>query len=348
MAKPTYTPPPNEAPILGDPSFAAKAQGFLGWFPVMGEYMQGMGEWIETMIGDVPSDNIAAFAHLGGAANKLPYFTGAGAMAMADLTADGRSLIGQSGVLKASGALLAGTGVTQSNYDTTANRLLKVGDAGILGKAYNANGLSSSFNCDDAPSGMWMSISPSATNSPYVGGSGMAGFLYTLEWNTGVKTQTFIATSPASVAGREYRRSYDGSAWSAWSVVYGGDSAITSSTADGVQPLFQRGSNSNGEYVRFVDGTQICWRRSSHSGYTWTTADGALFMQGSSSNWTFPAAFSAIPSVSGAAETAAASITGVAFGTATTTVVPFRPWSSTSLSGSVEKYVHTCAVGRWK
>ncbi|WP_339112862.1 hypothetical protein [Thioclava sp. GXIMD2076] len=327
MAKPTYTPPPNEAPILGDPSFAAKAQGFLGWFPVMGEYMQGMGDWIETMIGDVPSDNIAAFAHLGGAANKLPYFTGAGAMAMADLTADGRSLIGQSGVLKASGALLAGTGVTQSKFDNTVGRLLKSGDAGVLGPTVSMGSIGIT-SLNNAPSGASVSFYGVHTERP---DDVSVGMVQTFEGPSGEKTQVCYPTYPYSEVGQIYYRTYISSAWSSWSFVFP-----------------KRGSNSNGEYVRFPEGTQICWRRSSHGGYTWTTADGALFMQGSSSNWTFPASFSAIPTVSGDAETAAASITGVAFGSATTTVVPFRPWSSTSLSGSIEKYVHTRAVGRWK
>ena len=51
--------------------------------------------------------------------------------------------------------------------------------------------------------------------------------------------------------------------------------------------IIERGSNANGEYVRFADGTQICWKSETVvvddpiTTVTWP--------------WTFPAAFSALP-----------------------------------------------------
>ncbi|WP_096269509.1 phage tail spike protein [Paucisalibacillus globulus] len=54
--------------------------------------------------------------------------------------------------------------------------------------------------------------------------------------------------------------------------------------------IIERGSNSNGEYIRFADGTQICRRK-----WTWptlaiTTAIGPLF-RSATITWDFPAAF---------------------------------------------------------
>lgn len=56
------------------------------------------------------SGNLAALAGLVGAADKLPYFTGAGTMTLADLTAFGRSLINRADVAAAAQLLSAGFG----------------------------------------------------------------------------------------------------------------------------------------------------------------------------------------------------------------------------------------------
>lgn len=52
--------------------------------------------------------------------------------------------------------------------------------------------------------------------------------------------------------------------------------------------IIQRGSNANGEFVRFADGTQICWI----SGFTMTYLNASILI----GDWTYPAAFSAAPS----------------------------------------------------
>ncbi|WP_339113256.1 pyocin knob domain-containing protein [Thioclava sp. GXIMD2076] len=331
MAKPTYTPPPNEAPILGDPSFAAKAQGFLGWFPVMGEYMQGMGDWIETMIGDVPSDNIAAFAHLNGAANKLPYFTGAGAMAMADLTADGRSLMGQSGTLKASGGVLAGTGITQSDLDTTPQRLLKVGDNGILGPfpTMSALGITS---IDDIPAGVSCTSYGSTDDLPE---EANLGLLITRGNNAGTVYQDFFQTYPYPGAqGRAWRRLRYSGTWGEW-----------------VRLFTEYGSNSNGAYVRHPDGTQQCWLLKS------LYYDQAQRLKGT---WTYPAAFTASPVCEATlqSETLISSEVGLtslsnigvrAPSTTSTEIFLYRAGTSgVSFASGDTCQVHVRATGRWK
>lgn len=81
---------------------------------------------------------LGSLGQIAGAADQMPYWTGAGAMAATTLTPSARQLlasdrIGVSGdTLTTPGtARLTGGAVTQSATDTTAGRLLKVGDFGI-------------------------------------------------------------------------------------------------------------------------------------------------------------------------------------------------------------------------
>ena len=63
--------------------------------------------------------------------------------------------------------------------------------------------------------------------------------------------------------------------------------------------VIERGSNANGEYVRWADGTQICSARYTGTGQI-TQALGSLFTSPSNESWTFPAAFAgAYPAESG-------------------------------------------------
>lgn len=65
----------------------------------------------------------------------------------------------------------------------------------------------------------------------------------------------------------------------------------TVSQSEGVPTgaIIERGSNANGEYVRYVDGTQICWAESSTL-YTTSDTDGALFFS-NGATFTYPAVF---------------------------------------------------------
>lgn len=63
--------------------------------------------------------------------------------------------------------------------------------------------------------------------------------------------------------------------------------------------VVQRGSNANGEFVRFADGTQICTFTA--PGVDTTSATGALFQHTNALAWTYPIAFATPPVVSGGA-----------------------------------------------
>ena len=55
--------------------------------------------------------------------------------------------------------------------------------------------------------------------------------------------------------------------------------------------IIERGSNANGEYVRWADGTQVCWQKESLEGISITNASGNSY-RSNLITWTFPAQFS--------------------------------------------------------
>lgn len=61
--------------------------------------------------------------------------------------------------------------------------------------------------------------------------------------------------------------------------------------------LVEGGQNSNGRYVRFSDGTQICWREMPNLGPIETTT-GPIY-RSTSYSWNYPASFTSIQSVVG-------------------------------------------------
>lgn len=111
--------------------------------------------------------------------------------------------------------------------------------------------------------------------------------------------------------------------------------------------IIEMGSNSNGEYVQWENGLQVCWRKI--TGLTTTNIQGNIY--GSlSQSWTYPAAFTSAPSVLVAAERTSASGTGIGWGTFAS--VP----GATSASSLVLASSHSTfegnlvlfAIGRWK
>lgn len=61
--------------------------------------------------------------------------------------------------------------------------------------------------------------------------------------------------------------------------------------------IIESGSNTNGIYIKYGDGTMICYNNKIFSNVPMTTATGALFTTGELS-WTYPIKFIQMPSVS--------------------------------------------------
>lgn len=107
--------------------------------------------------------------------------------------------------------------------------------------------------------------------------------------------------------------------------------------------IVERGSNANGEYVRFADGTQIC-HGAGGVNVASNTATGSGYATASFSTWTFPAAFA---SLSNLVVSGMAAVGGrwVSFDNVTTTSVDFR--HNSFLSNGTNWGTRIMAIGRW-
>jgi hypothetical protein len=98
--------------------------------------------------------------------------------------------------------------------------------------------------------------------------------------------------------------------------------------------IIERGSNANGAFVRFADGTQIC---------TETRTITPVANTFTSYTWTYPAAFIADPIISTTANSVASTIKNTQYGdrTATSTLVGIIR------ENTVTTNVDAIAIGRW-
>ncbi|MFN7225331.1 MAG: DUF2793 domain-containing protein [Paracoccaceae bacterium] len=106
--------------------------------------------------------------------------------------------------------------------------------------------------------------------------------------------------------------------------------------------VIERGSNANGDYTRFADGTQICSR--SGPAVSCQTTQGALFMNATLQAWTYPAAFAigSIPAVTGNGGSTARFLGGTA---SSHTAFNYRVLSAFSDAALVTPSL--LAFGRW-
>lgn len=120
----------------------------------------------------------------------------------------------------------------------------------------------------------------------------------------------------------------------------------TVSQASGVPTgaIVQRGSNANGEFVRFADGTQICNRRWTLGAKDWAALESITL-----GSWLYPAVFIASPTVSAQNDSGYG---GVFLGgienarDSRVDIVHLRSLANSALGG-VNNTVNLTAVGRW-
>ena len=123
-----------------------------------------------------------------------------------------------------------------------------------------------------------------------------------------------------------------------------GSVSQTGGVANGA--VIERGANANGDYLRFADGTQFCWKRIAADATS--SPVGSIFGSGAFGAGPYPASFNAAPRVSHSgfiASGSADSMWSSCYTPATQT--SWGNYRILSASASAAGYIDVVAVGRW-
>jgi len=236
---------------------------------------------------------------------------------------------------------LTGTAITQTALDDTANRLLKVGDFGLGGTAPDAPA-SISTTPEMIPPGSYSYAASFSSGGP---SQMVTGTLIHLRRAGSVYAQMMMGDGAAAALGHLFTRAYVGGSWSVWRRLYSDGNLLGPVSQTAGLPtgaVIERGTNANGDYTRFADGTQIC-TRTNLSAANANTALGSLFRSSANVTWTFPAVFSVAPAVTMDSTDADSWATCAAV--PSTTSVSIRAMSAVTKAGALA--IRATAIGRW-
>lgn len=242
---------------------------------------------------------------------------------------------------------LTGSAVQSGTYDDTAGRVITVGGFG-LGAALPA--LAGDVFADGNKTGFYYArpvASSGASDTPADG-----------DWHVLKSTRQIgeaaalaIPQMDAALADAWWTTKHAGTTGD-WRRIYDTGNAVGTVSAVGGQPtgaLIESGSNANGEYLRFADGTQICWFLKLLSDEAVQTPAGPLFVA-AMQNWTYPAAFASVsPRVSGMGRRSNSTVVaGVSIRNITQYESDYLFWlTESSAPGSGFRGAYLTAIGRW-
>lgn len=158
---------------------------------------------------------------------------------------------------------------------TTPNALMP---RGVFGVGNTAGVLISDANALNATGFYQGSATWIGSPTPGADGSNQGTIIH-IQWGSSnaYAVQYFF---PINVAFAPRVRRKDDNVWSAWRLEYNQANIIGTVSQSGATPtgaIIESGSNANGSYVRYADGTQECY--------------GGLISTPSAQTWSFPAAF---------------------------------------------------------
>jgi hypothetical protein len=211
-----------------------------------------------------------------------------------------------------------------------------------------ADGAKVVSDCNQATSNDYFSFTGSAANAPF----GQSGALVAFRRSNGI-TQLAGRHNVAQANLLHARCLAEGGGWTAWREVFHQGNAVgTVSQASGVPTgaIIERGSNANGTFVRFADGTQICTKLVSGLGPV-DIAFGSFFRSALIAYGPWAATFAAPPEIS-------ATATGPSGGGFQIVwAAHARPPSATgpvegcllrgTTSSATDFSMHFLAIGRW-
>ncbi|QND30856.1 phage tail protein [Sinorhizobium meliloti] len=193
---------------------------------------------LSTYIQRLDNATLAALAGLDPAADKFAYFTGANSGALADIKAKGRDLLSSTGVLD---ALLKLGPVWGGSVRSPANS-----DVGLVDGDLNTITVAGVYTL----SGNWANTNAGAASVA------TTGTLVVLQRSTNAVFQYFYRDN-----NQVFRRNTvnGGTSWTDWTIVeLPVVGTVSNSAGFPAGAVIERGSNANGEYVKFADGTMVC------------------------------------------------------------------------------------------
>lgn len=111
--------------------------------------------------------------------------------------------------------------------------------------------------------------------------------------------------------------------------------------------IVERGSNANGEYVKFADGTMECWMSISVTDQAIDTVYAGGVYQGTRT-WSFPASFSGVPVVTpGAFRWGSAANWSSLAGTPSGSTATLRGFDMVARAAGTAVQISAHAIGRW-
>jgi hypothetical protein len=232
------------------------------------------------------------------------------------------------GVFGAWREVMTSANVTTSATDTTAGRLTKVGDFGLGLDGTVAAPQIADFNVHQA-TGIYRAVGSEVPNGPITTNTLMSVIAtrvrndYTVYHVRDARGFSWIGDKLVSAA-------------VTWQRVYQPNSILGTVSQSGGVPtgaIIERGANTNGTFIRFADGTQICTAILTSS----ATAD---------ITWTYPAVFSAAPHISGVG-TAADRVLTPGATQVSATQFSFRLWLLGATPARATDNARLVAIGRW-
>lgn len=328
MAYPPITALPA-VPSRNSPStFSTLMDAFLAAFPQFRTELNALAAYLDTL---ALATGPGLFLN-GSAASPAVAFASDTNTGLYRIGADTIGIaVGGVEVARFTSAGIAGPAVQASLTDTTAGRLLLAGAYGwgaeavpLPGGGLDIDGITVTGNYQI--NATVISASPNIWSKAAISSSSLLHF----GRDASNAAQIMVNRSSAVMAIRT--RSLG--TWGPWREIFHQGSVLgTVSQASGVPTggLIERGSNANGEYVRWADGTQIC-------SATLTGSAGAGVA------WTFPAAFSAAPNVGGTViATVLSALCLDAAPSATAVTVSARDKTDARRADTI----HIRATGRW-
>ena len=203
---------------------------------------------------------------------------------LAWLTSNALSIIaGGTEALRLTATEASGGAVQSSETDATDGKLLRFFDYASQPGTGGPWGLGSShaINTDDADALSRTGFYRTTNTTVNIPITGFGSLILNQAWSDTYMAQVFIQADGGAYP-RTFTRVKKAGTWSVWVETYTQSSAVGTVSQSGGVPtgaIIETGSNANGRYTRFADGTQICTNQA------FTTSASADV------TWTYPAAF---------------------------------------------------------